>query len=117
MIDRGQRTFGIFLETSMKKILLACAVFVTVSTQAFAFIPQMSFFVNREVATARVWNTTYRPIVCSGYAFGQTWSGVVLNAYVNNAIIYPNRSVDVYVHSNYYDPMVQAWAQIDCQIW
>ncbi len=100
----------------MKKLALSFVVFLTVSSQAHAFIPQMSFFVNREVAIARVWNTTYRPIVCYGQAFGRTWNGVVLNTWVNQLVIYPNTSVDVYVHSNFYDPFVQSWANIDCQI-
>lgn len=99
----------------MKKFILTSLAFLAFSTQAFAFIPRMEFFVNREVAVARVWNTTHRPIVCHGQAFGRTWQGVVLNSWVNGLVIYPNSSVNVYVHSNYYDPMLQAWAHIDCQ--
>lgn len=83
---------------------------------ALAFTPRMDFFVNREVAVARIWNTTYRPVLCSGQAFGQTWRNLTLNAFINGALIYPNQSMDVYVYSNYYDPMVRAWAQVDCQI-
>ena len=100
----------------MKKFILSAVAFLTLSSSAFAFVPQMEFFVNREVATARVWNTTYRPIVCNGNAFGRTYQGVVLNSWVNSLVIYPGASVNVYVHSNFYDPMIQAWAQIDCQI-
>ncbi len=101
----------------MKKFILSAALFLAFSQSASAFVPQMEFFVNREVAVARVWNTTYRPIVCNGVAFGRTWQGVVLNSWVNGLVIYPGVSADVYVYSNYYDPMVQSWAQIDCQIW
>ena len=102
----------------MKKILLACAFFAAMSSSAFAFIPQTNFYLNREVAIARVWNTSWQPIACYGQAFGRTWNGVVLNAWVNGVVIYPQTSVDVYVHSNFYDPFVQAWANIDCQyVW
>lgn len=102
----------------MKKLLLSCALFLSIAGSAQAFVPHMNYFVNREVAVARVWNTSFQPIVCHGQAFGRTWNGVVLNSWVNGLVIYPQTSVDVYVHSNFYDPFVQAWAQIDCQfIW
>ncbi len=99
----------------MKKLAISCVVFLAISSQAFAsFIPRMNFFVNREVAIARVWNTTHGPIVCNGQAFGRTRHGVVLNSWVHHLVIYPMTSVDVYVHSNFYDPFVQAWASINC---
>jgi hypothetical protein len=102
----------------MKKLMLSVAVVFTLATStAHAFIPQMSYFVNREVAVTRVWNNTYRNITCFGQAYGRTWQGVVLNSYVNGLVIFPGQSVDVYVHSNFYDPMVQAWAQINCNVW
>lgn len=100
----------------MKKLILAGAVFLTLSSSAFAFIPQIHFYVNREVAVSRVWNTTNLPMVCNGYAYGQTYRGVVLNSWVNNLVINPGVYAEVYVHSNFYDPMAQAWAQIDCQL-
>jgi len=100
----------------MKKFILSTLAALTISSSAFAFVPSMEFFVNREVAVARVWNTTYRPIACSGYAFGRTYQGVVLNSWAN-VTVYPGAYVDVFVYSNFYDPMVQSWAQIDCQIW
>jgi hypothetical protein len=98
----------------VKKLILAAIAALTISSSAHAFIPQTQTFVNREVAVVRVWNISVRPIVCSGYAFGRTWNGVVLNAWMSRVLVYPGASVDVYVHSNFYDPMVQAWAQIDC---
>lgn len=99
----------------MKKLIIACALLVVTMSQAFAFYPQMNFFVNREVATARVWNTGHRAMICSGYAFGQTYSGVVLNAWFNSLYIRPGMYADAYVYSNYYDPFARAWAQVDCQ--
>lgn len=99
----------------MKKRIFTVIAALTISANVQAFVPQVQTFVNREVAVVRVWNTAFSPIVCTGAAFGRTWNGVVLNAWVNQAVIYQNAFVDVYVHSNYYDPMIQAWAQIDCQ--
>lgn len=98
----------------MKKLILAAVAAMTISGSASAFIPFTQTFVNREVAVVRVINNSWRPMVCSGYAFGRTWNGVVLNSWMNQAVIYPNTFVDVFVHSNFYDPMVQAWAQVDC---
>ncbi|MGZ3807936.1 MAG: hypothetical protein ACXVCE_07620 [Bacteriovorax sp.] len=99
----------------MKKFILSAMVFLSLSTSVFAFVPQMSFYVNREVATARVWNYTGRPFVCSGTAYGQTFSGVVLNAWFNQIYVAPDMYADAYVYSNYYDPFSRAWAQVDCQ--
>lgn len=99
----------------MKKLIFSAIAALTITANAHAFIPQTQIFVNREVAVVRVLNTTFRPIICSGYAYGRTWNGVVLNAWMNQAVVYPNSFVDVYVHSNFYDPMLQAWAQINCQ--
>jgi hypothetical protein len=102
----------------MKKILLSVALFLSVSTSVFAFYPQMSFFVNGDVATARVWNNTGRPFVCSGTAFGQTYNGVVLNAWFNQVYVTPGVYADAYVYSNVYDQFMNVWAQVDCQfIW
>jgi hypothetical protein len=99
----------------MKKLFIACALFVVTMSQSFAFYPQMSFFVNREVATVQVWNTGYQPMVCSGYAFGQTYSGMVLNSWFSSLYIMPGMYANAYVYSNYYDPFARAWAQVDCQ--
>lgn len=100
----------------MKKFILSALTALTLSSAANAFVPSMEFFVNRELAIARVWNTTPRPILCSGYAFGRTFRGVDLNSWVN-ITVQPGVYVDVYVYSNIYDPMIQSWAQIDCRIW
>lgn len=99
----------------MKKLMLAFIMTLTLTTSAFAFIPQMSFFVNREVATARVWNTTGRPFICSGVAYGQTYNGVVLNSWFNQLYVAPGMHADAFVYSNFYDPFINAWAQVDCQ--
>jgi hypothetical protein len=99
----------------MKKMMFSVFVFCTLSTSVFAFIPQMNFYVNREVATARVWNTSGYPIVCSGNAFGQTFSGMTYQAWLNQVYIAPGVFAEAYVYTNFYDPFVNSWAQIDCQ--
>jgi hypothetical protein len=99
----------------MRKLLISAAILLTLSSSAFAFAPLMNFFVNREVATARIWNTTGRPIVCSGVTYGQTFHGLVLTSWFNNVLIAPSVYVDSYVRSNFYDPFVRSWAHADCQ--
>ncbi len=111
MIEHDSISKGDF----MKKLIIASALFILTVSESFAFFPQMSFFVNREIATTKIWNTSHRPMVCSGYAFGQTFNGVVLNSWFNNLYIRPGMSADAYVFSNYYDPFVRSWAQVDCQ--
>ena len=100
---------------NVKKLFLSALLFSALSTSAFAFIPQMSFFVNGEVAISRVFNYTGRPFVCSGTAFGQTYSGLVLNSWFNQIYVTPGMYADAYVYSNYYNPFLRAWAQVDCQ--
>ena len=100
----------------MKKLILSAVVFLGLTSSVFAFIPQMSFFVNGEVATARIFNNTMRPFTCSGTAFGQTYNRVVLNVWFNQIYVTPGMYVDTYVYSNYYDPFTYAWAQVDCQL-
>jgi hypothetical protein len=99
----------------MKKLIITCALFIVTISNAFAFFPQLNSFVNGEVATTRVWNTSYRAMVCSGNAFGQTYNGVVLNSWFNNLYIMPGMYADAFVYTNYYDPFARAWAQVDCQ--
>jgi hypothetical protein len=99
----------------MKKLILSAVLFLGLSSSVFAFIPQMSYFVNGEVATTRVFNTTNRPFICSGTAFGQTNSGMVLSAWFNQIYVAPGMFANAYVYTNYYDPFFRAWAQVDCQ--
>ncbi len=99
----------------MKKLIFLALLFLTLTTSVFAFIPQMSFFVNREVATARVWNYSERAFICSGTAFGRTYNGVVLNSWFNQINVAPGMYADVFVYSNFYDPFVNNWAEVDCQ--
>lgn len=100
----------------IKKLVILTGLFFSINSavNAYSFVPPMSFFVNREVATARVFNTTHFPIICSGQAYGQTHSGVVLNTWINNMVIYPGQWADAVVFSNYYDPFFTAWANIGC---
>ncbi len=98
----------------MKKMLMLAVFFLSLNSFAQAFIPRMEFFVNREVSVTRVWNQTFYPVVCSGLAYGQTYHGMVLNSWINQVIVAPGTFAEAYVHSNYYDPMVRAWAEINC---
>lgn len=99
----------------MKKLLLATAMFLTLSSTVSAFVPHMNFFVNREVATARIFNNTGRAFVCSGTAYGMTMNHVVLNSWFNQIYVAPGMYAYAHVYSNYYDPFVNVWAQVDCQ--
>lgn len=107
---------------SFKNVILLLGILFLGAANAFAneieningFIPRMEYFVGRELATVRVWNDTFRPIVCSGTAFGQTRSGMVVNAWMANMVIYPGMFVNLYVYSNFYDPFVRAHAQVRC---
>ena len=99
----------------MKKFILSTIAALTISANAQAFIPLIQTFVNREVATVRVWNTTPRPIICNGIVYGRTQKGVTFNTWMNQTVVYQNTFVEVYIHSNYYDPMVHAWAQINSE--
>ncbi len=98
----------------MKKLMLSALVFISLTTSVFAFMPQMSFFVNREIATAQIWNNTHRPFVCTGTAFGRTYNGMVLNTWFNHVYVAPGMYAYAYVYSNYYDPFMTAWASVDC---
>lgn len=99
----------------MKKIILSAIIFATLTSSAFAFVPQMGFFVNGEVAVVRIINNTGRPFICSGNAYGQTYRGMVLNSWFNQIYVSPGMYAETYVYSNYYDPFMRAWAYADCQ--
>lgn len=102
---------NIFLKTILGLYL------VIVSGEAFAFYPQMQVFVSPQVATVRVFNQSYYPIVCSGVVYGRTYYGYVGQVWENNVWVYPGQFNDLYVYATnpYYDPMVQAWANLDCR--
>ena len=99
----------------MKKIILLTIAVLTLSNNAHAFAPLTQTFINREVALVRVWNTTARPVICNGVVFGRTKKGVAINSWMNQVIVSQNNFVEVYIRSNYYDPMVQVRAQINCE--
>lgn len=99
----------------MKKLMLSAALFLALSTSLLAFVPQINFFVSGEMATARIFNHSGYPLVCSGVAFGLTYNRVVLNSWFNRIYIHPGMFADAYVYSNYYDPFISSWAQVDCQ--
>ena len=97
------------------KLLLSSAIFLALSSNVFAFTPQMKFFVNREVATVQIMNNTNRVLVCSGVAYGTTMNRITLNAWFNNVQVTPGAFANAYVYSNYYDPFINVWANVNCQ--
>ena len=99
----------------MKKLILAAIVLSTLSLSAFAFTPEVSSFVNGEVAVSRVLNDTDRTITCEGNAFGQSYAGDVLSSAFNQISVDSGMSVDVYVYATGRDPFINAWAQVDCK--
>lgn len=99
----------------MKKLMISAFVFLSLTSSVFAFVPQMSFFINREVATVQVWNNTPQPFVCSGTAFARTYNGVILNSMFSYLYVAPGMNAYAYVYSNFYDPFTTAWANVDCQ--
>ncbi len=102
------------MKKMMSKFLILVTFIFSFNASAQAFIPRMEFFVNREVAVTRVWNTTFYSVVCSGLAYGQTYQGVVLNTWINQVVVAPGAYAEAYVHPNYYDPMIRAWGEINC---
>ena len=71
-------------------------------------------FTNVQV-TATIVNQSWRAVVCSGYAYGQTWSGNVYNGYMNNVVIYPGQYAYAQVYSNGFDQFVNGWSDIWCR--
>jgi|GEM_PF-907249 hypothetical protein len=70
-------------------------------------------FTNFQVS-ATVINRFYRPIICSGYAYGQTFYGNVFNSYMNNVVVYPGNYAQVYVYNYNSNRFVNAWSNIRC---
>ena len=71
--------------------------------------------VNQLRVTATVVNQSFRPVVCSGYVYGQIQFGPTLNSWMNHQVIYPGQHANIYVYTNYAQPFVNGWADIRCQ--
>ncbi len=95
---------------------LLAALTLIFSFSAFAFFPVNPLVqVRGNVVSAQVYNPYYEPILCEGFAFGRTYSGVVLQSRVAD-IIPAGGYRFAYVHTNaFLNPFVQGWAQIHCR--
>ena len=100
--------------------LLRLAILVTLAHSASAFA--WGFFpvnplvqIRPEVVSAQVYNPYYEPILCVGFAFGQTVRGQVFQARVAD-IILPGQHRFAVVHTNaFVNPFGHGWAQVMCR--
>ena len=99
---------------SYLRLIAIVALFIT--SQAFAFFPVNPLVqVRPDVVSTQVYNPYYEPILCEGFAFGRTASGLVLQARVAD-IIAPGGHRYAFVHTNaFVNPFVNGWAQIMCR--
>lgn len=100
----------------LKKINIIVFGFLTLTSSAFAFTPQIDFFAGGESASFSLFNTTDRLISCEGSFFAQTYAGNVLSSSVNQLVLKPGMNVTTNINSDGRDPFINAWAQIDCQL-
>ena len=104
----------------LKLSLLGLIFSLLISGQAFAnsasWGANAQVYVKRDEVRATIVNQFNRPIVCSGYVYGETYSGVVLNSWVNNKVIWPRNYYTVYVHSNYRDSFTDGWSEVECRV-
>ena len=108
------------MKTFTRTALFALVFSLFLTSEAMAFFPNgwsanVQISVQRTRMTATMVNRMNRPIVCRGKVFGRTASGVVLNSWVNNIVIWPGNFHHSYVHSNYADPIVNGWANVRCR--
>ncbi len=99
----------------LKAFVFLCSLSV-ISTSAFAqFFPanaRMSVFPGQ--VRAEVFNSNYEPIVCEGYVFGRTASGMELNAFFRD-IIPGGQFRHAFVYTNPYNPFMNGWSNINCR--
>jgi hypothetical protein len=100
--------------------ILRLAVFVTlihsVSAMAWGFFPVNPFVqIRPDVVSAQVYNPYYEPILCEGFAFGQTAYGQVFQARVAD-IIPAGQHRFAFVYTNAFtNPFRHGWAQVMCR--
>lgn len=101
----------------MKALALICALFALPT--AHAYFPQFRanahISVTQFQATATVVNQSWRAVTCSGYVYGQTWSGITYWGQMNAVVIYPGQYAHVHAFTNTYDPFVNGWSDIWCR--
>lgn len=105
----------------MKRLLavFTFCLFLVTSAHAYnygaPFQAQAQISFSQFQATATVVNNSYQPVLCSGYAYGRTYYGQVLNSYMNNVVIYPGHFAQVHVYNYNRNAFVNAWADIWCR--
>jgi hypothetical protein len=75
-----------------KKLLLVSLLSFGTIQSANAFFVNTNANVSPVFAQFTVWNQWARPIICSGEAYGFTYSGMRLVGYMNRVVIYPGMS-------------------------
>ena len=94
--------------------LLAFSLFVLTANAHAVFPLNPLMTIRPDAVTAQVYNPYYEPIVCEGFAFGQTYSGHVFQARVAD-IIPPGGYRYAVVSTNaVLNPFVGGWAQLLC---
>jgi hypothetical protein len=103
----------------MKALALGLCFLILSTTQALSYVghfrahPHIS--VSQFQATATLVNQSFRPVVCSGYVYGRTWSGMTPWGQMNGVVIYPGQYAHVHATTNTYDPFVNAWSDLWCR--
>lgn len=105
----------------MKRLFAVLALVFATLSAAHAYYPpryapvQAHVSFNQYQVSATVINNQYRPIICSGYAYGRTFYGNVFNSYMNNVVVYPGNHAQVFVYNYNSNGFVNAWSDIRCR--
>ena len=101
----------------MKLKSFIVASILVLSSSAFAqwFPGRVHMAVYTQQVSAQVMNPYYEPIICSGYVFGQSYGGYVINAFFNEQYLTPGEYRYAYVQASPYAPFVNGWANINCR--
>lgn len=100
----------------MKKFFILSFVFLAISFNTFAFPIgfQAAMNGNRTYTEARIYNHTNRVLVCSGTAYAYTFGGHAMNAWMNNARIFPGQYAYVYFYTNFYNQFHSVSGYANC---
>lgn len=96
--------------------ILTLSAFSASSAQAYStWQANAHISVNQLRVTATVVNQSFRPIICSGYVYGQIQFGTTVHSWMNQQVIQPGQHANIYVYTNYAQPFVNGWADINCR--
>jgi hypothetical protein len=82
-----------------------------------AFRAHAHISVTQFQVTATVVNQAPRAVLCSGYVYGQTWSGITTWGYMNSVVVLPGQWAHVNAFTNTYDPFVNGWSDLWCRFY